>query len=51
MHDNEAGRAVANPRRTKLGADWKAHTAGPTDRPRPTPEPAPEAGAEESPLG
>lgn len=50
MHETDAGRAVANPRRTRLGADWRTGS-GATAGSQPTPNPAPDAGAEEHPLG
>ncbi len=42
MHETDTGRAVANPRRTRLGSDWTAGSGVVTDRSQPTP--APDAG-------
>ncbi|GAB2960799.1 hypothetical protein GCM10027184_05110 [Saccharothrix stipae] len=39
MHETDTGRTVANPRRTRLGKDWTARSAGVTDRSRPAPGP------------
>ncbi|MFD7653800.1 hypothetical protein ACFV4N_07445 [Actinosynnema sp. NPDC059797] len=50
MHGTETARAVANPRRTRLGADWTARSAGTADPSGVNPEPAPEAGAGERSL-
>jgi hypothetical protein len=47
MQQTEFGRAVANPRRTRLGADWTARPTGVADRPQPTPGPASGADARE----
>ncbi|MFJ6673220.1 hypothetical protein ACIQMJ_19090 [Actinosynnema sp. NPDC091369] len=44
MHETDTGRAVANPRRTRLGADWTSRSAEVADRSRQTAEPAPEGG-------
>jgi hypothetical protein len=43
MHEAESARAVANPRRTRLGSDWTPSTEM-ADRPRPTPGPTPGRG-------
>ncbi|WP_153278177.1 hypothetical protein [Saccharothrix syringae] len=51
MHQTDTGRAVANPRRTRLGLDWTARPVGGADRPQPAPNPAPDACAEERPVG
>ncbi|WP_306749954.1 hypothetical protein [Saccharothrix yanglingensis] len=51
MHETETGRAVANPRRTRLGADWTAKSTGAVDQPQPTSGPTPGAGAEARSLG
>ncbi|MBW4717141.1 hypothetical protein [Saccharothrix obliqua] len=45
MQETDTGRAVANPRRTRLGADWTAGSTGVADHPRPVPSPAPDAGS------
>ncbi|MEU4741027.1 hypothetical protein AB0G02_11270 [Actinosynnema sp. NPDC023658] len=45
------GRAVANPRRTRLGADWIARSAGVADRPQPVSTPTPGDGEGERSLG
>jgi hypothetical protein len=49
MHETDTGRTVANPRRTRLGKDWTAQSAGVTDRSRPVPGPGPDV--EERPTG
>ncbi|MCE7001086.1 hypothetical protein LZG04_40650 [Saccharothrix sp. S26] len=41
MHEVETARAVANPRRTRLGADWTRSTEV-VDRPQPGPGPSPD---------
>lgn len=46
MHEIDAGRAVANPRRTRLGPDWIAQSSDVTGHSQPTPSPAPTAGAD-----
>lgn len=35
MHEIDTGRAVANPRRTRLGSDWTPGSSGRTDRSQP----------------
>ncbi|MEV0676493.1 hypothetical protein AB0I60_08205 [Actinosynnema sp. NPDC050436] len=40
MHEIEAGQAVANPRRTRLGPDWTGRAGGVAGHPQPTPDPA-----------
>ncbi|WP_447007883.1 hypothetical protein ACRAKI_16025 [Saccharothrix isguenensis] len=42
MHETDAGQAVANPRRTRLDADWTRRSTDVGDRSEPTP--APDAG-------
>ncbi|TQM79892.1 hypothetical protein FHX81_2204 [Saccharothrix saharensis] len=45
MHETDTARAVANPRRTRLGADWTSSRSGEVaDRSRQTPGPDPEGG-------
>ncbi|RKT54756.1 hypothetical protein [Saccharothrix australiensis] len=44
MEETDAGRAVANPRRTRLGPDWTAGSTGSVD-PRPNPGPGTGASA------
>ncbi|WP_367135708.1 hypothetical protein [Saccharothrix sp. HUAS TT1] len=46
MHEVNTGRAVANPRRTKLGADWTPQSAE-----RSQPNPGPATGVEERTAG
>jgi hypothetical protein len=45
MHETDFGRAVANPRRTRLGADWTARPTDVADRSQPSPGPTSDAGA------
>lgn len=39
MHETDTGHPVANPRRTRLGADWTARSATAPERSAPTPSP------------
>ena len=39
MHETDSGQAVANPRRTRLGADWRPRSGEVTDRSQPNPAP------------
>ncbi|GAA3873619.1 hypothetical protein GCM10022243_43460 [Saccharothrix violaceirubra] len=43
MHENDSRRALANPRRTRLAADWTAQSVSTATDPRPAPHPEPEA--------
>lgn len=39
MHETDFARAVANPRRTRLDADWTTRSSNTPDRTKPTPTP------------
>ncbi|MGM1059239.1 hypothetical protein [Saccharothrix sp. Mg75] len=51
MHEAHTGQEVANPRRTRLGADWVAGSGAAGDRARPVPGPESGAVAGERPVG
>lgn len=44
MHETDTGRAVANPRRTRLGADWTSRSTEAADRSQPAPGPSSDVG-------
>ncbi|NUT49073.1 MAG: hypothetical protein HOV94_17460 [Saccharothrix sp.] len=50
MHETDFGRAVANPRRTRLGADWTARPTDSTGGSRPAPGPTSDADTPRRPL-
>ncbi|WP_156077222.1 hypothetical protein [Saccharothrix sp. NRRL B-16314] len=45
MHETDFARPVANPRRTKLDADWTARPTDVADRSQPMPRPTTGTGA------